>query len=174
MCWGGGITFLTVEKQQACIEVLVFLELSRYSRTELENTLDSVKIIRRKNANFDLALRKRLFWTAKEPLLPCKTYAFGTPNNRFYNALITSELRNRHTYEKYLHLYCLFFVYTIRCTSHTFLRRTEIRATKKGIPMGVGMPFLHILFFCFVCLSAYKVVVRLKLLRRSPYKNGVQ
>ncbi|ATV56185.1 hypothetical protein CTM61_09030 [Prevotella intermedia] len=61
-----------------------------------------------------MALRKRLFWTAKEPLLPCKTYAFGTQNNRFYNALITSELHNRYTREKYLHLYCLFFAYTIR------------------------------------------------------------
>ncbi|AWX08596.1 hypothetical protein CTM55_11475 [Prevotella intermedia] len=61
-----------------------------------------------------MALRKRLFWTAKEPLLPCKTYAFGTQNNRFYNALITSELHNRYACEKYLHLYCLFFAYTIR------------------------------------------------------------
>ena len=68
---------------------------------KLENTLDSVKIIRRKNANFDLALRKRLFWTAKEPLLPCKTYAFETQNNR-------------HACEKYLHLYYLFFAYIIR------------------------------------------------------------
>ncbi|ATV39165.1 hypothetical protein CTI18_12580 [Prevotella intermedia] len=61
-----------------------------------------------------MALRKRLFWTAKEPLLPCKTYAFGTQNNRFYNTLITSELHNRYTREKYLHFYCLFFAYTIR------------------------------------------------------------
>ncbi|ATV26280.1 hypothetical protein CTM62_05825 [Prevotella intermedia] len=35
-----------------------------------------VKIIREKNGNFDLALRKRRFCVAKEPLLPCKTYAF--------------------------------------------------------------------------------------------------
>ena len=35
-----------------------------------------VKIIRRKNGNFDLALQKRRFCVAKEPLLPCKTYAF--------------------------------------------------------------------------------------------------
>ena len=106
--------FLTVKNKQGYIEVLVFLELSRYSKTEAYNTLDSVKIIRRKNANFDLALRKRLFWTAKQPLLPCKTYAFGTQNNRFYNALITSELHNRYAYEKYLHLYYLFFAYIIR------------------------------------------------------------
>ena len=106
--------FLTVKNKQGYIEVLVFLELSRISRAKLENPLGSVKIIRRKNANFDLALRKRLFWTAKEPLLPCKTYAFGTQNNRFYNTLITSELHNRYTREKYLHFYCLFFAYTIR------------------------------------------------------------
>ena len=35
-----------------------------------------VKIIREKNSDFDLALRKRRFCNAKEPLLPCKTYAF--------------------------------------------------------------------------------------------------
>ncbi|PJI28043.1 hypothetical protein CTM58_08135 [Prevotella intermedia] len=35
-----------------------------------------VKIIREENGNFDLALQKRRFCNAKEPLLPCKTYAF--------------------------------------------------------------------------------------------------
>ncbi|PIK20694.1 hypothetical protein CTI18_04825 [Prevotella intermedia] len=39
--------------------------------------------------NFDLTLRKRLFCDAKEPLLPCKTYAFTMQNNRFYNTLVT-------------------------------------------------------------------------------------
>ncbi|PDP60519.1 hypothetical protein CLI71_05135 [Prevotella intermedia] len=39
--------------------------------------LDFVKIISPKNDNFDLALQKRLFCDAKQPLLPCKTYAFG-------------------------------------------------------------------------------------------------
>ncbi|PJI19027.1 hypothetical protein CTM53_10620 [Prevotella intermedia] len=48
-----------------------------------------VKIIQKKNNNFDLTLRKRLFCVAKQPLLPCKTYAFGTQNNRFCNTLIT-------------------------------------------------------------------------------------
>ena len=47
-----------------------------------------VKIVRKKNHNFGLALRKWLFCDAKEPLLPCKTYAFGTQNNRFYNTLM--------------------------------------------------------------------------------------
>ncbi len=35
-----------------------------------------VKIIREENGNFDLALQKRRFCNAKEPLLPFKTYAF--------------------------------------------------------------------------------------------------
>ena len=47
-----------------------------------------VKIVLKKNTNFGLVLRKRLFCDAKEPLLPCKTYAFGTQNNRFYNTLM--------------------------------------------------------------------------------------
>ncbi|AWX08319.1 hypothetical protein CTM55_11760 [Prevotella intermedia] len=55
-----------------------------------------------------MALRKRRFCAAKQPLLPCKTYAFGTQNNRFYNALIIRELYNRYAYEKYLH-FCRFF-----------------------------------------------------------------
>ena len=54
-----------------------------------ENTADFVKIICKEIDNFDLTLRKRLFCDAKEPLLPCKTYAFTMQNNRFYNALVT-------------------------------------------------------------------------------------
>ncbi|PDP61360.1 hypothetical protein CLI71_01335 [Prevotella intermedia] len=33
-----------------------------------------------------MALRKRLFCSAKQPLLPCKAYAFTLQNNRFWNA----------------------------------------------------------------------------------------
>ena len=55
---------------------------------DTEKLFSFVKIIRKKNDNFDLALRKRLFCVAKEPLLPCKTYAFGMQNNRFCNMLI--------------------------------------------------------------------------------------
>ena len=47
-----------------------------------------VKIILKKNDNFDLTLRKRLFCNAKPTLLPCKTAAFAMQNNRFCNALI--------------------------------------------------------------------------------------
>ncbi|BAR96934.1 hypothetical protein PI172_2206 [Prevotella intermedia] len=35
-----------------------------------------------------MALRKRLFYIAKQPLLPCKTAAFGLQNNRFCKAVI--------------------------------------------------------------------------------------
>ncbi|ATV27596.1 hypothetical protein CTM62_12755 [Prevotella intermedia] len=41
-----------------------------------ENRLYFVKIILTKNDSFDLTLQKRRFCDAKEPLLPCKTYAF--------------------------------------------------------------------------------------------------
>ena len=68
------------------------IELLFVDKTELEKAEDNigfVKIILKENGNFDLALRKRRFCDAKQPLLPCKTYAFATQNNRFYNALIT-------------------------------------------------------------------------------------
>ncbi|PDP82991.1 hypothetical protein CLI69_02005 [Prevotella intermedia] len=56
-----------------------------------------------------MTLRKWLFCNAKQPLLSCKTYAFGTQNNRFCNALITKWLCNSFACEKYLHLYCFLF-----------------------------------------------------------------
>ena len=70
-----------------------------------------VNIISLENGNFDLALRKRLFCDAKPTLLPCKTAAFGTQNNRFCNALIKRVLRKRHGYEKYLHSCRFLFVH---------------------------------------------------------------
>ena len=76
------------EETAVSLEILGKLEISRNSKTELENSISSVKIIRRKNHNFDLALRKRLFCDAKPTLLPCKTAAFGTQNNRFCKTLI--------------------------------------------------------------------------------------
>ena len=47
-----------------------------------------VKIIPLKSDNCALTLRKRLFCDAKPTLLPCKTAAFRTQNNRFCNALM--------------------------------------------------------------------------------------
>ncbi|ATV55709.1 hypothetical protein CTM61_09985 [Prevotella intermedia] len=90
------------------IEYLGKLELSRNSITTPENTLSFVNIIRRKNANFALALRKRLFCNAKPTLLPCKTAAFGMQNNRFCKALKARQLCNSYACEKYLHFYNLF------------------------------------------------------------------
>ncbi|ATV56127.1 hypothetical protein CTM61_05120 [Prevotella intermedia] len=49
-----------------------------------------------------MTLRKRLFCIAKQPLLPCKTYAFGMQNNRFYNILEMRRLGDRCSYEEYL------------------------------------------------------------------------
>ena len=66
-----------------------------------------VKIICRKNSNFDLTLRKRLFCKVKQPLLPCKTYAFTMQKNRFCKVLITKRLRDRCVGEKCLHVYRL-------------------------------------------------------------------
>ncbi|APW33850.1 hypothetical protein BWX40_02770 [Prevotella intermedia] len=56
-----------------------------------------------------MALRKRLFCNAKHTLLPCKTAAFRTQNNRFCNTLIKNKLHNKYSCEKYLHLYQLLF-----------------------------------------------------------------
>ncbi len=46
------------------------------------NHFSFVKIILLKTDNCALTLRKRLFCDAKPTLLPCKTAAFGTQNNR--------------------------------------------------------------------------------------------
>ena len=80
------------------------------------NSVVFVKIISLKSANCVLTLRKRRFCVAKEPLLPCKTYAFGMQNNRFCNALITSDLANSYAYEKYLQHSRLFFTHKVSCS----------------------------------------------------------
>ena len=81
-----------------------------------ENSIVFVKIISLKSANCVLTLRKRRFCVAKEPLLPCKTYAFGMQNNRFCNALITSDLANSYACEKYLQHSRLFFTHKVSCS----------------------------------------------------------
>ena len=63
-----------------------------------------VKILPTKNGNFGLAVRKRLFCDAKELLLPCKTYAFGTQNNRFCKVLVHRRLCDNCECEKCLQL----------------------------------------------------------------------
>ncbi|PDP82409.1 hypothetical protein CLI69_04760 [Prevotella intermedia] len=51
-----------------------------------------VKIILSKSDSCALVLRKWLFCDAKPTLLPCKTAAFETQNNRFCKILIANEL----------------------------------------------------------------------------------
>ena len=96
-------------------------------KKHLQNRFCFVRIIPKKNANFDLALRKRLFCNAKPTLLPCKTAAFGMQNNRFCNALIASVLRKSFCLNKSLHFYelsfdckaalCIGFFCTFRCSN---------------------------------------------------------
>ena len=117
-----GVAPLAAKGRQACIGFLVLLDSLEVLEDNLRNTLNLVKIILKKNGNFVLALRKRLFCNAKQPLLPCKTYAFRTQNNRFYNALIVSKLRNRHACEKYLHYFRALHTYIIRCASEATCR----------------------------------------------------
>ena len=81
-----------------------------------------VKIIPTKKENFNLALRKRRFYNAKQPLLPCKTYALGMQNNRFYNTLIVRELSNSYVCEKYLQLNIFLFTHKTSCFDKFMLR----------------------------------------------------
>lgn len=66
-----------------------------------------------------MALRKRLFCRPKEPLLPCKTYAFRMQDNRLCNALAINELNNKNTREKYSHVYHILFTHKIRILTKT-------------------------------------------------------
>ncbi len=78
-------------------------------KKHLQNRFCFVRIIPKKNGNFGLALRKRLFCNAKLTLLPCKTAAFGIRNNRFCNALIASVLRKSFRLNNFLQFYELSF-----------------------------------------------------------------
>ena len=96
-------TLLIMEKKWDYLEKSRKTRPSRISSAKHENHFGFVKIICRKNSNFDLALRKRLFCAAKPTLLPCKTAALGTQNNRFRKALIYRLLYNSDACEKCLH-----------------------------------------------------------------------
>ncbi len=69
-----------------------------------------VKIILLKSDIIALALRNRRFCDVKPTVLPCKTAAFATQNNRYCNALTMRWLGDRYCYEKYLRFYWLFSV----------------------------------------------------------------
>ena len=101
-CMKGGV----VKGKQGCVGFSSSPRISRIFKTNtLENGFAFVKKVLKKNGNFGLALRKRLFCIAKQPLLPCKTYAFGTQKRRFYKTLIASELCKSFARKKYLQLY---------------------------------------------------------------------
>ena len=88
-----------------------------FNKTVRTLLFKSVKIIPLKNDNCALALPKRLFCNAKQPLLSCKTYAFGMQNNRFCNALITRLLDNSCACDNSLHFYASLSVYKISSES---------------------------------------------------------
>ena len=90
------------------------------------NGFGFVKIILLKSDNCALTLRKRLFCAAKPTLLPCKRATFGTQNNRFYNTLITKQLRNSYTYEKHLRFYCASFAYRFT-TNERYISTVSLR-----------------------------------------------
>ena len=87
-----------------------FVAHKNYS-AECNDCLGFVKIILLKSGSCVLALRKRRFCDAKEPLLPCKTYAFGMQNNRFCNVLITRLLGSSCACDNSLHFYASLSVY---------------------------------------------------------------
>ena len=105
------VRYIDERKCWLFLDILVFLEVIEYLDEHIESHFDFVNIILKENDNFDLTLRKRLFCDAKPTLLPCKTAAFGTQNNRFCNALTANKLHDRYTCEKYLHAFHLLSAY---------------------------------------------------------------
>ena len=99
------VRYIDERKCWLFLDILVFLEVIEYLDEHIESHFDFVNIILKENDNFDLTLRKRLFCNAKPTLLPCKTAAFGTQNNRFCNALTANKLHDRYACEKYLHAF---------------------------------------------------------------------
>ena len=99
------VRYIDERKCRLSLDILVFLDFIESLDKQIGSHSDFVNIILKENDNFDLTLRKRLFCNAKPTLLPCKTAAFGTQNNRFCNALTTSKLHDRYACEKYLHAF---------------------------------------------------------------------
>ena len=122
LCAGMGVSFFC----ESVFGRLLFVFLLK-TNTEIRPCL--VKIISLKSGNCVLTLRKRRFCNAKQPLLPCKTYAFGMQNNRFCKALIYKLLCNSYVCEKYLHNYRLFSVHKASCLCLIFVLFRNIRCT---------------------------------------------
>ena len=105
------VGYIDERKCRLSLDILVFLEVIETLDKQIGIRFDFINIILKKNGNFDLTLRKRLFCDAKPTLLPCKTAAFGTQNNRFCNALTANKLHDRYACEKYLHAFHLLSAY---------------------------------------------------------------
>ncbi len=121
MCWYGVYPFSVSRIWAFAFRFLL--------KTNTEIRPCFVKIISLKSGNCVLTLRKRLFCIAKQPLLPCKTYAFGMQNNRFCKALIYSLLCDSFACEKYLHSCRLFSVNKVSCFRLIFVLFRNIRYT---------------------------------------------
>ena len=133
---------------------------SRISRIFLTNTLENgfafVKKVLKKNGNCGLALRKRLFCDAKQPLLPCKTYAFGTQNNRFCKALIARRLCDSCACEKYLQ-YCgcfelLWWIFGVADEGFYPCNRADEWQVLEIVFVGFGIWKNTTIFLPFFCL----------------------
>ena len=122
LCVGMAVSFFC----KTIFERLLFVFLLK-TNTEIRPCF--VKVILLKSGNCVLTLRKRRFCNAKQPLLPCKTYAFGMQNNRFCKALIYRLLCDSYTCEKYLHNYHLFSVYKASCLCLIFVLFRNIQCT---------------------------------------------
>ena len=111
-----------VAKNRFSRALIVELFSLYYRKPLQDNSLAFVKIILLKSDNCALRLRKRLFCAAKPTLLPCKTAAFGTQNNRFCNVLMMRWLHDSYACEKYLYIYPLLFGQKV-----TLVRRRNVR-----------------------------------------------
>ena len=101
-----GILFHTRKNMREIYLYLTFLQSIKLLYNNVKKHPCFVKIVLKKNGNFVLALRKRLFCSAKPTLLPCKRATFGMRNNRFCKALINRRLCDIYICEKYLQLLC--------------------------------------------------------------------
>ena len=99
------LSFGRLQRSRPTVVVAMLFFSHSFKADFLKKPLCFVKIIPLKSGNFDLTLRKRLFYNAKPTLLPCKTAAFTMQNNRFCNTLILKRLRDSYACEKYLHLF---------------------------------------------------------------------
>ena len=122
-----------------------------------------------------MTLRKRLFCAAKPTLLPCKTAAFGMQNNRFCNTLITRQLSDSCTCEKYLQFYNRSSVYKMMNRGEVVLLSImsidspfiKLENTKMGSRYSILNPFL---FYLFISQSL-RMIAWLQFSLFAPYNK---